>query len=244
MTCQSASPFLGPYLDGELDAAQTADVVRHLAECPACEAAHQRLAGLSADLRTLAPRYDASEQLRARIATSLRKPAAPAPTPISTRWRGWAIAATALLAVSIGWNAMQLRSRANADLEQQLLSSHVRSLIGDHLLDVPSTDRHNVKPWFNGKLDYSPDVKDLADSGFPLVGGRIDYIDGRRTAVLVYKRAQHVINLFVWPGASPAASQAENGFHMLCWNRTGMAYCAVSDLNKEELGQFAGLYNR
>ena len=131
--------------------------------------------------------------------------------------------------------------RPRVDVAQEIVSSHVRSLIGTHLLDVPSTDQHNVKPWFNGKLDYAPDVKDFVAEGFALAGGRVDYIDHRPVAALVYKRREHVINLFEWPSGSALSSPSGvNGFNLVAWNRAGMDYWAVSDLNAGELGQFFG----
>lgn len=240
MTCKSALPLIEPYLDGELDAAQKADIERHLSECPDCAGSQQRLSALQTDLRNFAPHYDAPGHLRSRVLSNLRKTAA-----TERRWTTgvWAMAATVLLAVSVGWNVMLLRSQKPADIAQEIVSSHVRSLIGDHLLDVPSTDQHNVKPWFNGKLDYAPDVKDFAANGFPLAGGRVDYIDHRPVAALVYKRRQHVINLFVWPSDSRlAAPGGVNGFNLVAWNTAGMDYCAISDLNEAELRQFANLY--
>jgi anti-sigma factor RsiW len=249
ITCKSAISLIEPYLDGELDAAQKAEVEAHLDECVNCPAIYRRLSELGTDLRTLAPRYAAPEHLQNRVLSAERKEAR-----TKSVWRlmpakAWAIAATLLLAVSVGWNAMLLRSQRNtigntsSEVAQEIVSSHVRSLIGAHLLDVPSTEQHTVKPWFNGKLDYAPDVKDFAAAGFPLVGGRVDYIDHRPVAALVYKRREHVINLFVWPSSSPlAAPAAANGFNLVAWNNAGMNYCAISDLNQAELRQFAALY--
>jgi anti-sigma factor RsiW len=251
MTCKSAVSLIEPYIDGELDASQKAEVEQHLNECPNCLGIHQKLSGLGTDLTTFAPRYDAPDRLRERVLSSVREAAAAKPRPTVIQWpaRPWAIAATVLLAVSIGWNVVLLRSPshkgAESEVAQEVVSSHIRSLIGDHLLDVPSTDQHNVKPWFNGKLDYSPDVKDFAAEGFPLIGGRVDYIDHRPVAALVYKRRLHVINLFVWPSNSPQAEpEARSGFNLVVWSNTGMNYCAVSDLNQAELRQFTDLYRR
>jgi anti-sigma factor (TIGR02949 family) len=243
MTCKSALALIEPYIDGELDASQSAEARRHLDECPQCAAAHQRLARLSTDLRTLAPRYTAPEALRSRIVQRVGRQ--PVVIPRRRAITSWAVAATALLAVSAGWNLMQLQSRkAGGDaVVQEIVSSHVRSLIGDHLLDVPSTDQHNVKPWFNGRLDYSPDVKDFAAQGFALVGGRVDYLDHRPVAALVYRHRQHVINLFAWPNAPNLAEPgAVSGFNLVVWNRAGIEYCAISDLNEQEMQQFADLY--
>jgi anti-sigma factor RsiW len=157
-----------------------------------------------------------------------------------------AIAAALLLAVSAAWNVALYRSRSSgADLiAESVLSSHVRSLMGTHLLDVPSSDQHTVKPWFNGKLDFSPDVRDFAAQGFPLIGGRIDYVGGRPVAALVYQRRQHIINLFTWPSAAADGEPdvTHNGYHVRHWNSGGMAWWAVSDLNPGELRQFENLY--
>jgi anti-sigma factor RsiW len=247
ITCKSAISLIEPYLDGELDASQKAEVEAHLNECANCPAIYRRLSELGTDLRTLAPRYAAPEHLQRRVLSAVRKEARTKPVWRLMPAKAWAIAATLLLAVSVGWNAMLLRSQRNktasSEVAQEIVSSHVRSLIGAHLLDVPSTEQHTVKPWFNGKLDYAPDVKDFAAAGFPLVGGRVDYIDHRPVAALVYKRREHVINLFVWPSSSPlAAPAAANGFNLVAWNNAGMNYCAISDLNQAELRQFAALY--
>jgi anti-sigma factor RsiW len=247
MTCKSALLFIEPYLDGELDASQQVEVERHLNECESCAAAHQRLISLRNDLRTLAPRYEVPDRLRGRILTGVRQAAGSGQASglLQGKMNWWALAATVLLTVSAGWSVMLMQSRRNApgEVAQEIVSSHIRSLMGDHLLDVPSTDQHTVKPWFNGKLDYAPDVKDFAAAGFPLIGGRVDYIDRRPVAVLVYKRRQHVINLFIWPAATSVATpKSDNGFNLLSWNQSGMNFCAISDLGDEELQQFADLY--
>jgi len=166
-----------------------------------------------------------------------------------TNWRWLAIAASILLAASLAWNVSRLRPGiAENDLVAQgVLSDHIRSLMGEHLLDVPSTDQHTVKPWFNGKLDFSPEVKDFAAEGFPLVGGRLDYLMNRNVAALVYRRRQHVINLFTWPSDSPAVVEdhfSRNGYNVVRWTHGGMTYWAVSDLNLNELEQFRDLYRK
>jgi anti-sigma factor RsiW len=135
---------------------------------------------------------------------------------------------------------------ANA-LAEELASDHVRSLMADHLFDIRSTDQHTVKPWFLGKLDYAPPVTDLAQVGFPLVGGRLDYIDGRPVAALVYQRQKHTINVYVWPsngGGSAATPETVRGFHVEHWTRDGMTFWAVSDLNAAELAQFRAALER
>jgi anti-sigma factor RsiW len=165
-------------------------------------------------------------------------------TPPSWRWL--AIAASLLLAASVTWNVALLKSRVDPQqlLAANVLSAHIRSLAGNHLLDVPSSDQHTVKPWFNGKLDFAPAVKDL--EGFPLLGGRLEYFEGHPAAALIYGRRNHTINLFTWPSAEPTAEATltRNGYHLQSWSGNGMTFWAVSDLNETELRQFATLYER
>src|SRR5262245_33379205 len=201
----------------------------HVLSCPSC------LIG------THARYYEAPPGLEGKIRQSLRQDESAPPA-----WRWLAIAASLLLAVSLGWNVAQFRSRA--DREQisadNVLSAHIRSLAGTHLLDVPSSDQHTVKPWFSGKLDFSPAVKTV--DGFPLLGGRLEYFGGHPAAALIYGRRNHTINLFTWPSATPAEarSQTRDGFHMQHWSSGGMTYWAISDLNAAELEQFVVLYRR
>ena len=161
-------------------------------------------------------------------------------------WRSLAIAASILLAVFAAWNLTLLRTRVAPRqlLAENVLSAHLRSLNGTHLLDVPSTDQHTVKPWFAGKLDFSPPVKEA--DGFPLLGGRIEYIEGHSAAALVYGRRAHIVNLFVWPSATstPESSQTRNGYQMRTWSANGMTFWAVSDINQAELADFVALYRR
>ena len=185
--------------------------------------------------------YEAPPGLERKIRQSLgRQQSAP------SAWRWLAIAASLLLGASVAWNVALLRSRVDREqlLAGDVLSAHIRSLAGTHLLDVPSSDQHTVKPWFNGKLDFSPGVKDL--EGFPLLGGRLEYFDGHAAAALIYGRHNHTINLFTWPSPTPtgAGAQTLNGYHLQHWSANGMTFWAVSDLNETELSQFASLYRR
>jgi anti-sigma factor RsiW len=204
-------------------------LAEHVLSCPSCM------------IGTHARYYEAPPGLERKIRQSLRQERGAPPA-----WRWLAIAASLLLGVSVTWNVAQFRSRANPEqvLAGDVLSAHVRSLAGTHLLDVPSSDQHTVKPWFNGKLDFSPGVKDL--EGFPLLGGRLEYFEGHPAAALIYGRHNHTINLFTWPSATPtgAGTQTRNGYHLQHWSSNGMTFWAVSDLNETEVGQFVSLYRR
>jgi anti-sigma factor RsiW len=160
--------------------------------------------------------------------------------------RASAMAACACVALAASFALGRSSSQSPDLLEQELVASHVRSLMANHLADVPSTDKHTVKPWFEGRLDFGPDVRDFPQEGFPLTGGRLDYVDRRSVAALVYRRGQHVINLFEWPGASIASEAprllTRRGFQLFAWQKDGLAYWAVSDLNAAELQQFAALW--
>ncbi len=239
MICAEVERLLDAYGDDELDAAQAAEVTAHVATCPACQ---QRVA-TRADLRRVirgVPYYAASDRLRRSVATT-RRPWRVTPQLL-------ALAATMLLAVSLGTSSVvrMVRARqaaaATATLAQDVVSGHVRALMGAHLFDVRSSDQHTVKPWFLGKLDFSPPVEDLTPIGFPLVGGRLDYLAGRPVAALVYQRRQHTINVFIVPAGdiagAPTDARSLRGFQVRHWTRDAMAFWAVSDLNDLELDQF------
>jgi len=204
-------------------------LAQHVESCPSCM------------LQSHAPYYEAPPGLALKIQQRLR-----AESSTRSPWYWTAIAASLLLTASIVGNIALLRTRAAPEqlMAVTVLSAHIRSLAGTHLLDVPSSDQHTVKPWFNGKLDFSPVVKD--PPGFSLLGGRLEYFDGRPAAALVYGRRNHIVNLFTWPSASPVAdtAQTRNGFHIESWFRDGMTFWAVSDLNETELRQFVSLYKQ
>lgn len=241
--------LLEAWLDDELDAPERAAVESHVEGCPACAAAYARLRAQRAHIQAEAHYHRAPAGLRESIQGALRQADAPVR---ETRWRALAIAASLLLAASAGWNVLQLRPRAEearaaAALAGSVLDDHLRSLAAASLVDVPSSDRHTVKPWFAGKLDFSPEVKDLAADGFPLVGGRIDYLAGRRVAALVYRRRQHVVNLFTWPAAPADGGEKKaerDGYNLLHWTSGNMTYLAVSDVAPEELQKLRELYAR
>jgi anti-sigma factor RsiW len=201
----------------------------HLRSCQSCI------------MRIHARYYDAPPGLEQKIHGQIRKESA-ALLP----WRWMAIAASVLLVASLTWNISVLRTRVDPRqvLAADVVSAHIRSLTGTHLLDVPSSDHHTVKPWFNGKLDFSPVVKEV--EGFPLLGGRLEYLEGHPAAALIYGRRNHMINVFTWPSAARTveAMETRNGYHLESWSSDGMAFWAVSDLNEGELRDFVALYRR
>lgn len=251
MNCQDTRDLLHGYLDGELDLVRHLEIERHLSECAACSELYGGQRELRAAIRGRSPYIRAPEGLRERVQQAARQEAGETvrarviPWPARRRWLTAAASIAAAVILAVALRPALFRTVPADALEQQLLASHVRSLMASHLTDVASSDQHTVKPWFNGKLDFSPPVKDLAAQGFRLAGGRLDYLDNRPVAALVYQRRQHLINLFLWPaaGGSRAAGRAatRQGYHMLHWTQSGMNYWAVSDLNVAELEQFARL---
>jgi anti-sigma factor RsiW len=203
-----------------------------------------------ADTAGHAPEPASAENARATKKAPVVAMASKSLTSKQAAWGWLAVAAAILMVFAMSWRiGPGLGRGANSDLlAQEIVSSHIRSLQPDHLYDVKSTDQHTVKPWFNGKLDFSPPVRDLAEDGYPLVGGRLDYVDHRAVAALVYQRRQHLINVFIWPEAkgTETALQTESvqGYNMIPWEGGGMYQCAVSDLNKGELEQFTELLRK
>jgi len=244
VSCSDVRDLLHPYLDGELDLVRTLDVERHLRECPACAQARDQQQALRAAIHRGSLYHEAPALLRERIHLSLPGAGREARARRALPRRWLAVAAALVLAVLGGWGLARLLSAPSAEdrLEEEVVASHVRSLLAEHLKDVASTDQHTVKPWFTGKLAFSPPVKDLAKEGFPLAGGRLDYLDKRPVAALVYEHRKHVINLFVWPSADDADARVKmatrQGYHAFHWVQAGLTYWAVSDLNGDELRDF------
>ncbi len=246
MSCQTTQKLLEGYLDGELDLLRNVEIEEHLRECPACSEVYQSHQALRSAVRAGAPYFKAPAELEKRVRSAVRQAAKAEPAPRATSWGWLSIAAAAAVVLVLVWTLPRgLGPSGDELLTREVVSSHVRSLMAAHLTDVASTDQHTVKPWFNGKLDFSPPVRDAAKEGFPLVGGRLDYLAGRSVAALVYQRRQHFINVFIWP-ATPGAdatekTQARQGYNLVHWTRSGMTYWAVSDLNRSELQQFVQL---
>ena len=247
MSCEEVRELVDGYVDSELDVVTTLQFERHLKECAGCHTLHQRYAEFTRGVQAHLPRFDAPPELEAKIRKQLglsrRGPAAQTRTGFA-EWRRWAVAASLIGVLALAGSLLFfLTRRSGSDLlAEQVVSSHIRSLMANHLSDVASTDQHTVKPWFSGKLDFAPVVTNLAPQGFPLTGGRLDYLDDRSVAALVYKRRQHTINLFIWPSNSSDSKPqtlTRKGFNIVHWTQAHMTYWAISDLNTAELNEFA-----
>lgn len=248
MRCEEVRDQLSAFLDDELDPIQGRAIEDHVSTCHECADALGRLKDLSNQLHAEAPYHRASETLRTRVGQAAWGQAAKREgSGRSVFGRGW-LAAAATIVVILGgvWIFASVQGQSVvATTEREVVSSHIRSLMVNHLTDVASTDQHTVKPWFNGKLDFSPSVTDLAASGYPLIGGRLDYLHGRPVAALIYQRRKHWINVFTWPesGASDAmgSPKTQQGYHVIHASHGGMDYWIVSDVNPQELSEFAKL---
>jgi len=246
VSCETLSDKLTGYLDRELDEQAAGEVEAHLRQCVTCSAQLEGARRVRAAVQAHLPPLRAPERLRDNVRAMLRTQASRA-QPRRTWLPTWAATAAALvLGVAGGWQLATWRGPRGdgSDLATEVVAGHVRSLEGAHLTDIASSEHHTVKPWFAGKLDFSPPVPDFTPEGFPLIGGRLDYLGERPVAALVYGRRQHFINLFVWPSrdsnALPAAA-SRRGYHLVHGSAGGMTYWAISDLNESELSQFAQL---
>lgn len=248
MTCEEIRGLLSPYADGELDLVRGLEIEQHLGECPACAAAVQKTRSLSTLLGDPAMYHRPSAELHRRVRVSLGQASGARESLASLPWGclGVTAAAVALVAVAL-WAARQSRSDLSRDelLAREVISAHVRSvMLPSHMLDVESNDQHTVKPWFIGKVDFVPEVKNLAAQGFPLTGGRLEYIADQPAAALVYTRNKHVINVFIWRSAEKDRSPEfleRQGYHLIRWTDKERAFWVISDLNEKELREFAEL---
>ncbi len=265
MNCEEATKLMDGYLDGELDPITSQTIEQHLQECHKCDQAYKTHGSLIRAIGNATPYYKAPAALRERIQFSLREEIAERPTRNVVRdsqvlfrrrqpelrtilwgtpWNWLGLAAAIVFAAIITWNVLPRLQRPGQDqfLATQLIASHVRSLMATHLTDVASSDQHTVKPWLDAKLDFAPAVVDLSSEGFPLIGGRLDYLDNRPVAALVYQRRKHFINLFVWPAAPDETRTLKTitrqGYQLLHWVDSDFNYWAVSDVSDNDLQAF------
>jgi anti-sigma factor RsiW len=250
MAADRYAPLLSAALDGELGWFRRWRMARHLAGCPSCAAKLEELQAMQGAIRAGLTRHRAPPGLAQRIGNMLPREAPMQAPPVRMRWRlaplagtgfASALAGAALTLLVLGGPAQ----RTNSAVTEAVLDSHIRSLMGDHLTDVLTSDQHTVKPWLSARLDVSPTVSDFVAEGFPLVGGREDYIDGHPAAAVVYRHAKHVINLFAWaaPDAADAPFRRETrqGFNLIRWRHGGVEYVAVSDVEMDQLAAFTRL---
>jgi anti-sigma factor RsiW len=239
MSCAETRRLIDAYVDNELDLRAALEVEEHLAGCRSCEAEERSLRNLQAASRAHLTRHAPPPGVEAKL-RNVRSP---------RRWSKWAVlapaAAAAVLALAVAPRVW--RQPVEAAAGDAVIAAHVHSLLASHLTDVASSDQHTVKPWFQGKLDYSLPVTDFAAEGFALAGGRLDYVEGRPTAALVYRRAQHVINVFTRPskgGDEPLLHVSQRGYSAYGWSGDGMSYWVVSDVNDADLLKLVELLRR
>jgi len=253
MNCREIRVLSHAYADRELDLVRLTEFEQHLSGCRSCSRELENIRVLSSALKASTFYFRAPANLRNRIrqSTCARNGVArlnPRSDELQASWKQWmrwlmpvaASLVVVLLAVFVTFN-----QAADNRLTEEVVSSHIRSRMAEHLTDVASSDQHTVKPWFAGKVDFAPPVTDLKEHGFPLQGGRLDYLQNRAVAAEVYKRNNHVINLFVWPASGNRSTTKKlslaKGYNVISWENSGMNYCAVSELNPVELREFADL---
>jgi anti-sigma factor RsiW len=247
MDCSHAQSLLDIYLDQELDPVRNLEIEEHLHGCAACAQDYGDRQMIRQSLKTESLYFKAPPELEKRIQRSLRQAAkAEAPTGwLSGSW--FKMAAPLALAALVVLMIVPYFAGPSSDelLTQEVVASHIRSLMLNHLADVPSTDEHTVKPWFNGKLDFSPPVADPANEGFPLIGGRLDYLNNRPVAALIYRHDKHIINVFVWPASDgrqlAQTTKSQQGYNVIRWTGSGMNFWVVSDLEGSQLAKFSEL---
>jgi anti-sigma factor RsiW len=249
MTCQESVRLLPGYFDSELDLVHTLEIEDHLRTCAACSSALEADRALRSTIARSRLRFSAPptvvRNVRAAVANSF-----PQEKPTQNRWTwNWSFAATAaalILCAVLTWKLLPAGTPNNStSISDEAITDHIRALMPGHLSDVESTDQHTVKPWFDGKLDFAPPVENFAAQGFPLIGGRLDYLDHHPAAALVYQRRKHFISVFLLPAVGepdhPESQTTERGYNVISWTRGAMNYWLVSDLNPAELEDLAKL---
>jgi anti-sigma factor RsiW len=249
LSCQTTQ-FIHAYVDGELDLSRSLEVEQHMPECQVCATAYRNQMALRSAVKDGSLYHYAPPKLEKLIRASLRREAKSEDGRRSFGWRWLPIGvalAFVLVTAFVIWRAVPgLHPSGDEVLAQEIVSNHVRSLqLESHRADVISSDQHTVKPWFDGKLDFAPPVKDFASQGFPLIGGRLEYLNNRAVAALIYQRQKHYINLYIWPtdqsNASAEVISKRQGYNLLHWTNSSMNYWAISDLNGVELHEFVQL---
>jgi anti-sigma factor RsiW len=237
--------LLHAYIDGEIDLTSGQEIEEHLRSCEDCRRVEEQIRAVRDALTSDTPAYRAPARLRRNVRAALRREAKE--SRVSWPWLVFATGAACavlFLAAALFQNTRATRNT----IVDQVIGNHVRSLLAAHLVDVASSDQHTVKPWFDGKIDFAPTVRDLSSDGFPLTGGRLDYLDGKTVVALVYHRSKHPINLFVAPAPGNRDTTPgliiHRGYSIFRWTHNEMEYWAVSDLNQTELHQFADLLTR
>ena len=235
MNCVEAGKLVHAYADGELDVASSLNVEEHLRTCPDCTATVRQCREIGNALRNAGLAYEAPVRLRRRVASQIRTREGRNSRPGRVwLWQWLTLGATLTAAVVLIFQPFS--SMRGSRLEDEVTASHVRSLMASHLTDVASTDRHTVKPWFSGRLDFTLPVEDFAAQGFELTGGRLDYIQNHPAAALIYKHGGHTINVFVWPGKGRGSRQSSvRGYSVAEDESGGLQYCAVSDMDGVDL---------
>lgn len=246
MKCNEVNAALNAYVDGELSSAQMQQVDEHLRSCANCSEEYRDLNDFKNTINYSEIYDSAPAHLKEQVSTSLKEIE-------NSNFSGLGFPAVfaysipaLLLGLVIGWAAMsQFDTEDTGDnLLESLTSAHIHSLMANHLVDIASSDSHTVKPWFHGQLDFSPPVHDLTQQGYPLLGGRLEYLAKSSAAALIYRHRQHTINLFIRPKSLQAinvGSAEYNGYHIFHWNDESLSYWAVSDLNLSDLNNFKEL---
>jgi anti-sigma factor (TIGR02949 family) len=247
LDCKESQALMAAYIDDELDSSDAIRYATHLAGCAACAEAYRQMRDLHTAIKTHGIHYAAPSHLRHRILTALPRtaPRREKRAKLPWAWINLGVATACTFAFALTFSLYMAVPSEEERAEQEVVASHARSLMADHLADVASSDQHTVKPWFSGKLDFSPTVVDFAQQGFPLIGGRLDYLNQRPVAALAYRHRQHVVNLFVWPDKTrrdaPQQIVSRQGYQLIHWTEAGMCYWVISDMNIQDLSEFKRL---
>jgi anti-sigma factor RsiW len=254
MRCDRSRELISPFVDGELSGEDRQAVAAHIEACANCavlladiQHMSEAIAGVGREPapKTLALRVRSTLASAAQDTQQGKKRPALLRVPSNIIRQAGMLAACCALSVLLTWSFMTSTGKANR-LEQEILTAHIRSLLQDSPIQVASSDAHNVKPWFAGRVDFAPDVKDLTGEGFPLLGGRLDYVGERRVGTLVYRRRLHVVNVFMWPAPSrddvAPRPMTKNGYNLLAWSKSGVTYWAISDVDAPELERLQSLF--